>query len=144
MLSALRLHPPVPLLGKTAIRDTAIPLGGGPDGQSPLFIAEGTRVFYNMYSLHRQESTYGADAQVFRPERWEDPSLRPGWNYLPFGGGPRACLGQQYALTEACYVTIRLMQTYRRIESRDPEPWKEKLTITLFSLNGTKVGLFRD
>lgn len=98
-----------------------------------------------MYSLHRQPSVYGADAQTFRPERWADPTLRPGWDYLPFGGGPRVCLGQQYALTEAYYVTIRLMQMYRRVEPRNAnESWMEQLTITCCSYGGTKVGLFTE
>merc|ERR1711939_327562 len=52
--------------------------------------------------------------------RWEH--LRPGWEYLPFNGGPRICLGQQYALTEAGYVTSRLCQEFSKIESRDPGP----------------------
>lgn len=48
---------------------------------------------------------------------------------------------EQYALTEASYATIRLMQEFKSIESRDPEPWKELLTITCASLNGTQVAL---
>lgn len=92
--------------------------------------------------MMRSEEVYGEDATVFRPERW-DNSFRPGWAYLPFGGGARACLGQQYALTETYYVTIRLLQEFARIEPRDDQPWKEKLTITLSSLNGTKVAMFR-
>lgn len=91
----------------------------------------------------RSESVYGPDATVFKPERWDDSSLRPGWAFLPFGGGARICLGQQYALTEAYYVVIRLLQEFRSIESRDNEPWKEKLSATLCSLNGTKVALYK-
>lgn len=91
--------------------------------------------------MMRQPSIFGPDAAIFRPERWADPSLRPGWNYLPFGGGPRVCLGQQYALTEAYYVTIRMMQRFRKLECRDDEPWMEKLSVTCCSHNGTMVAL---
>jgi cytochrome P450 len=98
---------------------------------------------YNSYSMMRQESAFGPDAAVFRPERWENPALRPGWSFLPFGGGPRVCLGQQYALTEAYYVTVRIMQRFRRVESRDAEPWREKVSVTCCSFGGTKVG-FRE
>lgn len=91
--------------------------------------------------MMRQPSIFGSDAEVFRPERWADPSLRPGWGYLPFGGGPRVCLGQQYALTEAYYVTIRMMQRFRTLENRDNEPWTEKIAVTCCSFNGTKVAL---
>ncbi|KAJ9631052.1 hypothetical protein H2203_001580 [Taxawa tesnikishii (nom. ined.)] len=138
----LRLYPPVPLLSKIAIKDTLLPLGGGPDGQSPLFVPEGGQFVYNMWSMHRRKDIFGEDALDFNPDRWESSSLRPGWGYLPFGGGPRVCLGQQYALTETYYVTIRLMQHFHSIEPRDPEPWTEKVAVTLCSLNGTQVGLF--
>lgn len=89
--------------------------------------------------MHRRTDLYGPDAAEFKPERWE--SLRPGWEYLPFNGGPRICLGQQYALTEAGYVTARLVQTFSELESRDSGAWVEGLTLTLCSLNGTKVAL---
>lgn len=129
------------MLGKLALRDTVLPHGGGTDGLQPLFVPKDARIVYNSYSMMRKTSIYGPDAAIFRPERWAEPSLRPGWAYLPFGGGPRVCLGQQYALTEAYYVTIRMMQRYRRLESRDPELWKEKVAVTCCSLNGTKVAL---
>ncbi|KAL2816742.1 cytochrome P450 [Aspergillus granulosus] len=136
---ALRLFPVVPLNSRTAIKDTIIPVGGGPDGRSPVFVPKGTAVAYSVWAMHRRKDYYGEDADDFRPERWED--LRPGWEYLPFNGGPRICVGQQYALTEAAYVTTRIAQRYSVLESRDPGPWEEKLTLTLCSYNGTRVSL---
>jgi cytochrome P450 len=136
---ALRTHPVVPANSRYAIRDTVLPLGGGVDGKSPLFVPKGTMVGYNTYVMHRRTDLYGPDANEYIPERWA--TLRPGWEYLPFNGGPRICLGQQYALTEASYVTVRLVQEFSAIESRDPGDWVEGLTLTLCSLNGTKVGL---
>ena len=53
---------------------------------SPLFVAKGTKFLQTLYSLMHQASAYGPDAEEFRPERWADPKLRPGWNYIPFGG----------------------------------------------------------
>jgi cytochrome P450 len=121
------------------VTDTVLPLGGGPDGKSPLFVPKGTLVVYTPYAMHRRKDYYGEDADEFRPERWE--ALRPGWEYLPFNGGPRICLGQQYALTEASYVTVRLCQEFKEILSRDNEPWKENLTLTCCSKNGVKCSL---
>jgi cytochrome P450 len=136
---ALRTHPVVPSNSRIAIRDTVLPRGGGPDGQEPLFVPKGTMVGYSPYVMHRLKDFYGPDADEYRPERWE--TLRVGWEYLPFNGGPRICLGQQYALTEASYVTVRLVQEFSRMESRDPEEWKEGFTLTMCSLNGVNVGL---
>ncbi|KAL8753833.1 MAG: hypothetical protein Q9199_004770 [Rusavskia elegans] len=134
----LRLYPVVPTNTRMSITDTVLPCGGGPDGRSPLFIPAKTTVGWNLYAMHRREDLFGKDAEDFKPERWE--TLRPGWEYLPFNGGPRICIGQQYALTEASYTTIRLMQEYKDIESRDPEPWTECITVTA-SGQATKVSL---
>lgn len=119
--------------------DTILPVGGGPNGESPVLVPKGTVVGYSTYSMHRREDFYGPDAEEYRPERWAQ--LRPGWEYLPFNGGPRICVGQQYALTEAGYVTVRLAQRFSVLESRDDGPWEESLTLTLCSRNGTRVAL---
>lgn len=91
--------------------------------------------------------TFVKDAEEFKPERWlDDPTtgrkgLRPGWEYLPFNGGARICLGQQFALNEASYTTIRLCQAFSDIESRDAGVWTESLTLTCVNFNGAKVAL---
>jgi cytochrome P450 len=139
MNESLRLHPVVPGNSRIALQDSVLPLGGGPDAKSPVFVPKGTIVMYSPYSMHRRKDFYGEDADEFKPERWE--ALRPGWEYLPFNGGPRICLGQQYALTEAGYVTTRLCQEFKGLESRDDGPWRESLTLTVCSKNGVKVGL---
>jgi len=51
------------------------------------------------------------------------------------------CLGQQYALTEASYVLVRLLQEFEQLDSADPLPWTEGLTLTVASANGVKVRL---
>ncbi|KAF9891256.1 hypothetical protein FE257_004820 [Aspergillus nanangensis] len=140
---SLRLHPAVPRNDREALRDTVLPLGGGADGLSPVFVPKGTLVAYNLYAMHRRTDIYGPDAEDFRPERWEDGTLQPRWGYLPFNGGPRICIGQRYALTEISYVLVRMVQEFAGLESRDPEPWREKLSLTLCPLNGTKVRLIR-
>ncbi|KAJ4254429.1 hypothetical protein NW762_010027 [Fusarium torreyae] len=134
---SLRLHPVIPTNARVAVRDTTIPRGGGADGQSPLFIAKGTAMFYNVYAMHRNEDVFGSDPEEFIPERWQD--LRPGWGYLPFNGGARACIGQQYALLETHYVVARMAQTYTQLESRDDREWMELYALALCSKNGTRV-----
>lgn len=144
---SLRLYPVVPVNSRETLEDTALPLGGGSDGLAPLFIAKGEIVAWSVYAMHRRTDYYGPDAEEFRPERWLDnpatgeKGLRPGWEYLPFNGGARICLGQQFALTEASYTTTRICQAFAGIESRDTEPWKESLTLTCVALGGAKVVL---
>jgi cytochrome P450 len=79
---------------KRAARDTVLPRGGGSDGTKPLFVAKDTAFNACWWSMHRDPAVFGPDAEEFIPERWEDPSLRPYWSYVPFGGGPRVCLGE--------------------------------------------------
>lgn len=137
---ALRLHPVVPLNSRMCVADTVFPVGGGPDGKAPVFVKKGTVASYSVFAMHRRKDIYGPDADEFRPERWE--SLRVGWEYLPFNGGPRICVGQQYALTEASYVTVRLAQEFKTLRSTDPsDVWQEQIALTLCSGNGCRVAL---
>lgn len=137
---ALRLYPVVPSNARFANKDTTIPRGGGPDGSSPIYIPKGGVVVYSPYSMHRLKSVYGPDAEDFNPDRW-DENLRPGWAYLPFNGGPRICVGQIFALTEASYAIVRLLQEFGGIEDRDGSPWEEGLSLTCASAKGVVVGL---
>ncbi|KAI9811427.1 MAG: hypothetical protein M1827_005410 [Pycnora praestabilis] len=139
MNESLRLYPVVPGNARLAVQDTILPLGGGADGKSPVYLPKDSIVTWSTYTMHRRTDYYGDDAEEFKPERWE--TLRVGWEYLPFNGGPRICIGQQFALTEASYVTIRLMQEFSKVESRDDEPWREWLTLTCASYGGAKVAL---
>ena len=92
--------------------------------------------------MHRRKDIYGPDAEEFRPERWSpEEGLRPGWGYLPFNGGPRICVGQQFALTEASYAIVRLLQEFGRIEDRDGTKWEEQLGLTLASGKGVLVAM---
>lgn len=131
---------------REAQADTVLPRGGGKDGTAPLFIKKGAVVAWNLYAMHRRKDLFGEDAEEFRPERWLDEGgrkgLRVSWGYLPFNGGPRICLGQQFALMEASYTTVRLCQAFCGIKSRDVDGiWRENLTLTCVNLNGAKVSL---
>ena len=69
--------------------------------------------------LYPSPSTGFPPADKFVPERWENWTPRA-WTYIPFNGGPRICVGQQFALTEMAYVVVRLLQKYKSIENRMP------------------------
>lgn len=135
-----RLYPIVPANSREALVDTFLPRGGGADGTAPVIVPKGSYVGWHLYSMQRRSDLFGADADVFRPERWLEPGFRPGWAFVPFSGGPRVCIGQNLALFETMYVVVRFVQEFDLIQ-RDEEEWKEKLSITCIGLNGCKVGL---
>ncbi|KAK8174025.1 cytochrome P450 52A11 [Phyllosticta citrichinensis] len=118
----LRLYPSVPINSRTALNTTTLPVGGGPDGKSPILIRRGMAVGYCAYLMHRRKDLYGSDAYEFRPGRWDgDLEKRVGWGYLPFNGGPRVCLGQDFALLEASLAIVRIIQTFPDISASCPE-----------------------
>jgi len=110
----LRLHPVTPMNNRVAARDTVLPAGGGPDGSKPVAVRKGQLCNFMVYGLQRREDIWGPDAAEFRPERWAGRKLD--WSYIPFSGGPRICIGQQYALTEAAYLIVRVFQTFPDME----------------------------
>ncbi|CAD6582655.1 MAG: hypothetical protein ASARMPREDX12_000996 [Alectoria sarmentosa] len=130
---SLRLDPPVPCNSRIACKDTVLPIGGGRDGLSPVFVERGSMVAYHVTALHRRKDLWGEDAEDFNPERWERETVS--WAYLPFNGGPR------FALTEATYTVIRLAQHFKTIENHDTLPWTERISLTSTSGNGVKVAM---
>ena len=97
---SLRLYPVVPENDRQAKNDIVLPVGGGADGKSPVFVAKGQMAHWSVYAMHRRKDLFGEDADEFKPERWLDRSeqkgLRVGWEYLPFNGGPRICIGREH------------------------------------------------
>ncbi|POR37522.1 Cytochrome P450 52A12 [Tolypocladium paradoxum] len=135
----LRMYPIVSVNVRTAQVDTCLPVGGGPDGRDPTYVRKGQDVAYSVHIMQRRKDLWGEDANVFKPERWEH--RRPGWDYLPFNGGPRICIGQQFALTEIAYVVIRLMQRVDDMDGSKAGPVKHNLTLTNCPADGVNVRL---
>jgi cytochrome P450 len=105
---AQRLYPQLPVNVRVANKTTLLPSGGGPDRNSPVLIRKGTGVGWSTYHMHRMTSLYGADAQEFVPERWQDGELerRVGLGYMPFHAGPRLCLGSKHPLRRNNYSSL--------------------------------------
>lgn len=138
-LPVLRIETPFFAGSRICLSPTTLPLGGGPTGKSPLYIPRNQIIAFDIRALHRDKDTWGPDANDFRPERWE--KARPGWEYIPFNGGPRTCLAQQLVLVEAGYVVTRLARVYKGVEKRDEGPWVEELKLSVRSRYGVKVGM---
>lgn len=85
VLIALRLYPPLPHNARVSLKDLILPVGGGKDGQSPVFVPAGTEIKWHLSALHQRKDLWGEDADEFRPERFEGDT---GSWVRPTGGPP--------------------------------------------------------
>lgn len=106
---------------------------------------------FSQYVNSRKQNIYGPDADDFRPERWETGELANiGWAYFPFNGGPRQCLGEDFALMEVSYTIVRILKTFPVIKlpvGEHIEPVgteRQRLTLVLSSADGCRVTVARD
>lgn len=102
---AMRLYPPAWALSRTAKR--ADTLGGYP-------VAAGSEALIIPYVTHRHPDFWDAPDE-FSPERFtpERREARPRFSYIPFGAGPRLCIGQHFAMTEMLIIVATLAQRFR-------------------------------
>lgn len=105
---SLRLWPTAPAFNLEVKEDTV--LAGKYD------LKKGDRLTVLIPQLHRDVTAWGEDAELFRPERFEDPSKIPFDAYKPFGLGQRACIGQQFALQEATLVLGLILKNFELID----------------------------
>lgn len=98
----LRLYPPAWIIGRETVRDVTLS-----DGSA---IARGTTVFAAPLLLHRRPDLF-TDPERFDPDRWLGPEPAP-FAYVPFGGGARRCIGEEFALRETAIVLQSLLQRY--------------------------------
>jgi cytochrome P450 len=118
---ALRLYPPAASIVRRARRA---------DSAGPLAVPARAVVLIVPWVLHRHRRLW-EDPDTFRPERFMPGAPPPErFAYLPFGAGPRVCVGAQFALTEAVLVLARLVQAFV-IERADDEPVVPVAAITL-------------
>jgi cytochrome P450 len=131
---AMRVYPPVYLLGREATCD--LELGG-------YRVRKGYTVFVSQWVSHR-DPRYFPDPEAFRPERWLDGLAKrlPKYAYYPFGGGPRVCIGNTFALMEAALILATVGQKYRFTYAGDTPP-ELNPQITLLPKDGIPAVLSR-
>jgi cytochrome P450 len=102
---SLRLYPPAWGLARLAVEDHKI--AGYP-------VTKGMGVTMAQWVVHRDARWYDAPEE-FRPERWENDLLKrlPRFAYFPFGGGPRQCIGNTFALMEATLILATIARKFR-------------------------------
>jgi cytochrome P450 len=132
LTESLRLYPPAWGMARLAIEDHEI--AGYP-------VPAGTGVAIAQWVVHRDPRWYDA-ADEFRPERWEGELQKrlPRFAYFPFGGGPRQCIGNMFALMEATLVLASVAQSFR-LRIRPGHQVVPSASITLRPKNGVPVRL---
>lgn len=103
----LRLYPPVPVLSRKTCSDMQL---------GKMTVPSETVIMVPVLALHHDERYWGPDANEFRPERFSEgvaKACRVPGVFLPFGTGPRVCIGQVFALFEVKAVVATLLQRFR-------------------------------
>jgi cytochrome P450 len=109
LLEGMRLFPPAHTTDRLAVSDTEI---------SGHRIPAGTGVLVSAWVTHRHPQ-FWPDPEHFDPGRFAADQDRPRYAYFPFGGGPRSCIGEHFALLEGTVLLRTLLARYR-VESLDP------------------------
>jgi cytochrome P450 len=93
------------VIGREALIDIGI---GG------YLVPRGTTILMPAWVVHR-DARFFDEPERFRPERWGEERVKsmPKFAYFPFGGGPRVCIGQQFAMMELALILATIAQKFR-------------------------------
>lgn len=131
---SMRLYPPAHVIGREASRDVTV---------GDYRLKKGTAVLMSPWALHH-DARHFRDPFAFRPDRWLDGSQAelPKNTYLPFGGGPRVCVGNHFAMMEAVLVLATLLRR-ARFERVSAEPVRLQAAVTLRPLDAIPMRVVR-
>jgi cytochrome P450 len=113
---SLRLYPPAFVVGREAVAPCVL---------SGYAVPARATIYLCPWVLHR-DPRWWDQPDAFRPERWIDGSAAkvPKYVYIPFGGGPRICIGERFAMMEAVLVLVTLLRRWRlEMAGADPSPF---------------------
>ncbi|KAH9847038.1 cytochrome P450 [Lenzites betulinus] len=136
----LRLHAPVPLTSRVAIKDDVIPVSEPfvdryGRVQDSIKVSKGSSIMIPILALNRSKKYWGEDALEFKPERWAHPadavaSIPGVWsNILTFIGGPRACIGYRFSLVEMKALIFVLVRAFEFALAVPPEDIQSKTNV---------------
>lgn len=102
---AMRLYPPAYAVTRVTVEEDVV---GG------LHVEKGAIITISPYLTHRHPA-FWEDPERFDPQRFsaEQKAARPRYAYIPFGGGPRMCIGNNFAMTEATLILAMIVQRYQ-------------------------------
>ena len=113
---SMRIYPPVPLMSRQAVAEAKL------DGHA---VKPGTSLVMPIYAIHRHRRRW-EDPDAFDPERFtpEREAKIPRYQYMPFGAGPRICIGNAFAMIEATAMLATMLQHARfaPVAGYEPEP----------------------
>lgn len=115
----LRKYPALPLLNRECTEDYQLP---GTD----IVLEKGTAIVIPSLALHRDEN-YFPEPMKFNPDRFADETAGPTMSYLPFGDGPRMCIGMRLGKMQT-KVAIMLMLQRCQVELGEKKYYSEELT----------------
>ncbi|CAN6239036.1 unnamed protein product [Urochloa humidicola] len=135
---SLRLYPQPPVLIRRSLEDDT--LGGYPIGR-------GEDIFISVWNLHHCPKHWD-DAEVFNPERWplDGPNpneINQNFSYLPFGGGPRKCVGDMFATFETVVATAMLVKRFDFQMAPGAPPVDMTTGATIHTTEGLKMTVTR-
>lgn len=110
----LRLYPPAAMVSRTAL---------APDTLCGREVKPGDTVIIPIYALHRSHQLWD-NPDRFDPDRFADRKSIERYAYLPFGDGPRICIGASFALQEAVIILATLLACtrFKQVPGKDPKP----------------------
>lgn len=122
VLETLRMHPPAYMIGRCAVVPTSFT-------ESEYNIPSKTTALIAPYLLHFHPNKWDAPEQ-FSPSRWAASDWKtalskfgPNGSYLPFGSGPRVCIGTHFAFFEVMVVIVSLLQNFKTIPASTVSPF---------------------
>ena len=124
----MRVTPVVNDLPRTAANDDVLPY-------SKVVVPAGTEVDVSIIGAHRNPRIFGTDANDFRPERWEDPTLEQrvgSCGFIPFSAGPRNCIGKDFAWNEMYALLSLIVRNFSFRFGEGQSFPKEIITIVVF------------
>eukprot|EP00565_Helicotheca_tamesis_P002730 CAMPEP_0185729966 /NCGR_PEP_ID=MMETSP1171-20130828/7859_1 /TAXON_ID=374046 /ORGANISM="Helicotheca tamensis, Strain CCMP826" /LENGTH=734 /DNA_ID=CAMNT_0028398923 /DNA_START=272 /DNA_END=2476 /DNA_ORIENTATION=+ len=160
LIEALRLYPEPPVLIRRARTEDTLPAGGsGLSGGIKVF--RGTDIFISTWNLHRSPELW-EDPEKYDPTRWERKFRNPGvkgWSgydpdmmnglypneraadfaFLPFGGGKRKCIGDQFAMLEATVTLSMILSKFDFELVGSPDDVGMKTGATIHTMNGLNM-----
>ncbi|GBF92821.1 cytochrome P450 chloroplastic [Raphidocelis subcapitata] len=166
LAESLRMYPQPPLLIRRSLEPDTLPagLGGDPKGYP---IGKGADLFISVWNLHRSPHLW-KDPDTFRPERFEEVFTNPAYGdtwagyqpeagrgalypnevasdfaFIPFGGGARKCIGDQFALFEATVAFAMLLRRFTFRLAATPQEIGMATGATIHTANGMMVSVAR-